>query len=67
MQIAPFLQWVLQEPSSPPLMEPHGLQGLLGLQILFGESPMQNKEWVRLREKSDSLFNQRVHLSLLRT
>jgi len=28
-EIAPLWQWVIQEPSSPPQMEPHGLQGHL--------------------------------------
>ena len=44
-------------------MEPHGLQGDLG-GIVLRESPIQIKECVRPREKSDSLFNQSIHIQL---
>jgi len=40
-QIALSRQWVNQEPSSPPLMGPPGLQGHLGLQITSLQSPTQ--------------------------
>ena len=46
-------------------MEPHGLQGLQGLQINLKESPIQNKRRVRLREKSGSLFNECGHIRSL--
>ena len=40
-QIALSWQWVIQEPSSPPLMGSPGLQGHLGLQKILMESPTQ--------------------------
>jgi hypothetical protein len=37
------------EPSSPPLMAPHGLQGPLGLQIILGESTTRIKSGTDLK------------------
>ena len=49
----------------PPLqMGPIGLEGLLVPHQDLKESLTQNKKWNRPREKSDSLFNQSIHIQL---
>ena len=66
LQVDYLLRWEIMEQFLPRLMDPHGLQGHLGLQINFLESPMQIAplwQWVD-QEPSSLLWM--LQLGLLR-